>query len=59
MANVLFKRALSAAVLIPTVVWVVAGASPWVFGGVAVALSAAAAWSSAGCSSERGASGPD
>jgi phosphatidate cytidylyltransferase len=43
-ANVLWKRVLSAAVLIPAVVWVVAGAPSWAFGGVAVALSAAAAW---------------
>jgi phosphatidate cytidylyltransferase len=38
------KRVLSAAVLIPAVVWAVAGAPPWVFGGIVVALSAAAAW---------------
>jgi CDP-diglyceride synthetase len=43
-ASVLWKRVLSAAVLIPAVVWVVAGAPPWVFGSLAVALSAAAAW---------------
>jgi phosphatidate cytidylyltransferase len=43
-ANVLVKRVLSAGVLIPAVAWVVAGAPPWVFRCVAVALSAAAAW---------------
>jgi phosphatidate cytidylyltransferase len=43
-ANVLLKRVLSAAVLIPAVVWVVAGAPPRVLQGVVVALSAAAAW---------------
>lgn len=43
-ANVLLKRVLSSAVLIPVVVWVVAGAPPWVFEGLVVALSAVAAW---------------
>ena len=43
-ASVLWKRVLSAAVLIPAVVWVVAGAPPWVFRGVAIGLSAVAAW---------------
>ena len=43
-ANVLLKRVFSSAVLIPVVVWVVAGAPPWVFAGVVVALSAVAAW---------------
>jgi phosphatidate cytidylyltransferase len=43
-ASVLWKRVLSAAVLIPAVVWVVAGAPRWVFSSLAVALSAAAAW---------------
>jgi len=38
------KRVLSAAVLFPAVVWVVAGAPFWVFGASPVALSAAAAW---------------
>ena len=44
MANVLLKRALSAAVLIPAVIWIVAGAPPRVFQVAVVALSAAAAW---------------
>jgi phosphatidate cytidylyltransferase len=43
-SSVVVKRVLSAAVLIPAVVWVVAGAPPRVFQAVAVALSAAAAW---------------
>jgi phosphatidate cytidylyltransferase len=43
-ANVLWQRVLSAAVLIPAVLWVVAGAPPWVFGSVVVVLSAAATW---------------
>jgi phosphatidate cytidylyltransferase len=43
-ANVLLKRVLSAAVLIPMVVWIVAAAPPRVFQIVVVALSAAAAW---------------
>jgi phosphatidate cytidylyltransferase len=38
------RRVLSSAVLIPGVVWVVAGAPSWVFEGVVVALSATAAW---------------
>jgi phosphatidate cytidylyltransferase len=38
------RRVLTSAVLIPAVVWVVAGAPPRVFEGVVVALSAAATW---------------
>jgi phosphatidate cytidylyltransferase len=40
----LVQRALTAAVGIPLFVWVVVGAPPWVFGALAVGLSAVAAW---------------
>jgi phosphatidate cytidylyltransferase len=43
-SSALLRRVLSAAVLIPAAVWIVAGAPPLVFQAVAVALSAVAAW---------------
>jgi phosphatidate cytidylyltransferase len=42
--TMLVRRVLSAAVLIPVVVWVVAGAPSWVFRVLVVGLSAMAAW---------------
>src|SRR5262245_57429470 len=42
--TMLLQRVLSAAVLIPAVVWIVAGAPLWVLRGVVIALSAMAAW---------------
>jgi phosphatidate cytidylyltransferase len=42
--HVLLKRILSAVVLVPVVVWIVAGAPPWIFQWFVVVLSAAASW---------------
>ena len=43
-ATMLFKRVLSAAVLVPVTVWIVAVAPPWVFRVAVISLSAVAAW---------------
>ena len=43
-ATMVFKRVVSAVILIPAAIWIVAIAPPWVFRATVIALSAVAAW---------------